>query len=152
MYLNIIKEWVNDIGCKVTFMKSSFTCVSLCGCCVCAGRWELRRRFQTLELELQAVISCLVWVLRTKLKSSGRPTTALNHGYPDKWPQSLWLNSTDIFHSPGKKPKTNMSARLNSHKHVHPFDIVTTIVIYCILSQESHNRLTVKNVRGGNMF
>ena len=42
----------------------------------CAYEWTL----DTLELELQAVVSCPMWVLRTELGSSGRAAQALNPG------------------------------------------------------------------------
>lgn len=38
-----------------------------------------KRAFNPLELELQLVVSCLVWVSRTKLQSSVRTDKALNY-------------------------------------------------------------------------
>jgi hypothetical protein len=55
-------------------------CVSLgelCAPCVCSCLWR-QRASDPLELELQAVVSCLMWVLETEPGSSARAVSALN--------------------------------------------------------------------------
>lgn len=55
------------------------------GICVCvymnmsAGTLEARRGDRPLELEFRALMSYLVWVLGTKLGSSAREASPLNH-------------------------------------------------------------------------
>lgn len=45
---------------------------------VSAGTLKDHRCWVPLDLELQALVSCLVWVLRTKLRSSGRAASDLD--------------------------------------------------------------------------
>jgi hypothetical protein len=48
--------------------------------CVCVGvAAETRGMLDPLELELQVGVSHPVWVLRTKLRASGRAECILNH-------------------------------------------------------------------------
>lgn len=44
-----------------------------------AGVLIAQKRFQTLKMALQTVVSCLVWVLGTKLKSSATVAGVLHH-------------------------------------------------------------------------
>lgn len=55
----------------------------VCACvpvCVraCACPMEVRRGLDRLELKLQVVVSCLMWVLDTELGSPARVASALN--------------------------------------------------------------------------
>jgi hypothetical protein len=64
--------------CKfVVFLKNFHMCV-----CVCRYEHVCARRgcqIDSLELEVQAVVSHLMWVLGTALKYSVRPASVLNH-------------------------------------------------------------------------
>lgn len=54
-------------------------CVRVCPCvCACACPMEVRRGLDRLELKLQVVVSCLMWVLDTELRSPARVASALN--------------------------------------------------------------------------
>lgn len=46
--------------------------------CACACPMEVRRGLDRLELKLQVVVSCLMWVLDTELGSPARVASALN--------------------------------------------------------------------------
>lgn len=49
-----------------------WVCTQKCRC-----HWRLKA-LEPLELELETVVSCPVWVLGTKLKSYGRATSTLS--------------------------------------------------------------------------
>lgn len=66
-----------------SFIKDVFVCLFSVHMCLhelmhsmYTGACEGRRALDTLELELQEVVSCLMWVLGIKFRSS---TSALNH-------------------------------------------------------------------------
>lgn len=51
----------------------------MCVCaCVCVCPMEVRRGLGHLELKLQVVVSCLMWVLEIELGSSARVASAFN--------------------------------------------------------------------------
>lgn len=77
---------------------------------ICAHEWECANRDQErvsdlLGLKLQAVVSCVTWVLGSKLKSSGKAASFLSHraissvpGSVDcNMPMSSWQFSADIY-------------------------------------------------------
>lgn len=54
-------------------------CVSVSECQVCGGwPWKPKEVSGPLGLELQAIVNYSTWVLRTKLRSSGRVARSLN--------------------------------------------------------------------------
>jgi hypothetical protein len=74
--------WGWGVGCKVYFIFNYvYSFVSVCGDpYVNAGASGGQRRMSdSLELELQAVVRYLMWVMGTELRSSGRVVNALNH-------------------------------------------------------------------------
>jgi hypothetical protein len=64
--------------------------------CACSVREGQKRAVDALELELQAVVSHLRWVLGTKFQSLARTVLALNHQAisPD---HGLVLRITDLY-------------------------------------------------------
>lgn len=65
-------------------------CVCVCArACVCP--MEVRRGLDRLELKLQVVVSCLMWVLDTELGSPTRVASALNAWTPLPPPLNVYL-------------------------------------------------------------
>lgn len=63
------------------FKVDVHVCPCVCVCarvCACACPMEVRRGLDRLELKLQVVVSCLMWVLDTELGSPARVASALN--------------------------------------------------------------------------
>lgn len=64
----------------------------MCVCaCVCVCPLEIRRGLDRLELKLQVVVSCLMWVLEIELGSSARVASALNAWTPLPPPLNMYL-------------------------------------------------------------
>lgn len=62
--------------CCLTFQKKRFLCACVCLClsiytCVQVSM-ESRRDFCILKVKLRVVVSCLMWVLGTELRTSAR--------------------------------------------------------------------------------
>lgn len=69
-------------------------CARVCACvhvCACACPMEVRRGLERLELRLQVVVSCLMWVLDTELGSSARAASVLNAWTPLPPPLNVYL-------------------------------------------------------------
>lgn len=67
-FFSLLKIWVFLMGiCVCVYMNMS------------AGTLEARRGDRPLELEFRALMSYPVWVLGTKLGSSAREASPLNH-------------------------------------------------------------------------
>ena len=57
-------------GLKLNFCIDLHVCVCMCVCvCVCRGQKSMRMAEEPLEMELQTVVNCLVWVLGFEPKS-----------------------------------------------------------------------------------
>lgn len=66
---------------NMCFKIDVHVCPCVCACvrvCACACPMEVRRGLERLELKLQVVVSCLMWVLDTELGSSARAASVLN--------------------------------------------------------------------------
>ena len=72
----------NSVYVCVCMHACATVCVCVCVCvcvyaCECSAHGGQKRAPDTLELKLQAVESCLLWVLGTELRSCGRAASAL---------------------------------------------------------------------------
>lgn len=69
------KHWFgSSLKARLSFLKKSFCRCSMCGQCP----WRPEGNLDSLELELQAVVSCTTWVPGTDLGSSVGSESALN--------------------------------------------------------------------------
>lgn len=69
---SLFVHWAVSLAPILTFMYVS---VPVCVCtCACECLWR-----NPLELEPEAVVGHMTWVLRTKCQSSGRTAKTLNH-------------------------------------------------------------------------
>ena len=56
-----------------------YVCMYVCVCMYVGNHGVRKRAMDTLQLELQTVVSCLRWVLGTRLSSSAKAVITLNH-------------------------------------------------------------------------
>ena len=63
-------------ACEYAYMSGGVVHVHVCAC-VYGSPWTPGEEAESLEVELQAVVSSLMWLLGSKLRSSGRAADAL---------------------------------------------------------------------------
>lgn len=72
--LNILKFFIKDLFFNyMNYIISESLCIQMCGC-----PGNHKRALDLLDLKLQAVVICLVWVLGTELWTSARAVAIVN--------------------------------------------------------------------------
>lgn len=96
-----------------------YLCGYVHGSMATCGGWE--RVLAPLELELQAVVSCLTWVLETKLWSPVRALYTENHQPASLLLVSSWTSSHGLvllFLSPFSFPSTLLIMKLSFYREL----------------------------------
>lgn len=105
------------------FLSRFYLCVYVCahGCVgVCGGR---RRASDSLELKIEAVMSCPKWLLGTELQVSARAANAVTTG-PVLQPPPPNAVSQCLFHSQDSQVPTSSLRGLKSDNHYCLFSLL----------------------------